>query len=132
MKDFHVSHQYHYIVQPKDLDSLNHVNNVIYLQWVQEAAIRHWEELTKDTDFSQHIWVVSRHEIDYVRQTFLGDEILIKTWVGHTEGSLSIRHVEMYRDNKLICKTQTHWRLLNAKTFKPTNIPIEIMELLTL
>jgi len=122
--------EYTYIVQPADIDILNHVNNVVYLQYVQDAAIRHWTELTRDHKFDAFVWVVGRHEIDYIRPALLGDELLIKTWVGKTEGSYSIRHVEVYKDAKLITRTQTTWRLLDVKTFKSVNIPDTILELL--
>ena len=114
-------------VQADDIDQLNHVNNVVYVQWVQEAALKHWYSLTKKIDTSQYIWVVARHEIDYLRQVFLNDELTIKTWIGETKGSLSIRHVEFYKNNKIVCRAQTHWRFLSASTFKPESIPEEIL-----
>ena len=123
------SFDYSYTVQANDIDQLNHVNNVVYLQWVQEAALKHWNSLTKDIDTSEYIWVVVRHEIDYLRQAFFGDELTIKTWIGKSEGSLSIRHVEIFRDNKIICRAQTQWRFLSAQTFRPMTIPDEILSI---
>ncbi|PID68212.1 MAG: thioesterase [Flavobacteriia bacterium] len=120
---------YLYTVKASDLDHLNHVNNVVYVQWVQDAAEKHWLTLTNEHNVSDYVWVVIRHEIDYLRQAFLGDELAIKTWVGQTEGSNSIRHVEVYKNNKIVCRAQTHWRLLSAKTFKPVHIPPEILNL---
>ena len=122
--------EYHYKVQPEDIDVLNHVNNVVYLQWVQEASMKHWTELTKNQKFDDYVWVVVRHEIDYIRQALLGDDLLIKTWVGKTENSFSIRHVEVYREQKIITRAATTWRLLDVKTFKPTNIPAQMLEVL--
>ena len=106
------------------------MNNVVYLQWVQEASMLHWTELTRTKKFDDYVWVVVRHEIDYIRQALLGDDLLIKTWVGKTEGSFSIRHVEVYRNQKIITRAATTWRLLDTKTFKPTNIPSEMLEIL--
>lgn len=120
---------YNYTVKSTDIDQLNHVNNVVYLQWVQEAALKHWTHLMKDVDTSDYVWVVVRHEIDYLRQAFLGDELTINTWIGKTEDSLSIRHVEIYKNNKIICRTQTYWRFLSALTFKPMTIPEEILSI---
>lgn len=122
--------EYNYRVKPSDIDQLNHVNNVIYLQWVQDAAIKHWTKLIENKNFDEYVWVVGRHEIDYIRPAFLDDELVIKTWVGKTEESYSIRHVEVYKDNKIITKTQTTWRLLDAKTFKPTPIPEKVYQIL--
>lgn len=122
--------EYSYIVKPQEIDVLNHVNNVVYLKWVQEAAIKHWTELTKNKKFDEYVWVVNRHEIDYFRPAFLNDQLTIKTWVGKTEGSTSIRHVEVYKENKLITKTLTTWRLLDAKNFKSVIIPEEVLKVL--
>lgn len=123
-------YSYTYIVKAQDIDELNHVNNVVYLQWVQEAAIRHWTKLTENQKFEDFVWVVSRHEIDYIRPSFLHDELTIITWVGETEGSVSVRHVEVFKNDKIITKTRTTWRLLDSKTFKPVAIPKEMLQIL--
>lgn len=121
---------FQYTVPKEDIDELNHVNNVVYLQWVQNAAIKHWNQLTEKQKFDDYVWVVARHEIDYIRPAFLGDEITIQTWVGETFDSTSIRWVEVYKNDKIITKTRTTWRLLNAKTLKPTDIPEEMYKIL--
>ncbi len=122
--------EYQYQVEPKDIDALHHVNNVVYLQYVQDAATKHWTELTHGKNFDAYVWVVGRHEIDYIRPALLGDVLTIKTWVGSTEGSSSVRHVAIYKNDKIITRTQTLWRLLDSKTFKPIAIPSEILEVL--
>jgi acyl-CoA thioester hydrolase len=122
--------EYSYTVPPEDIDILNHVNNVVYLQYVQDAAIRHWTELTRENKFDAYLWVVGRHEIDYMRPALLGDVLQIKTWVGKTEGSSSVRHVEVFKEGKIITRTLTTWRLLDAQTFRPVEIPQEIIKIL--
>lgn len=119
-----------YIVISEHIDDLNHVNNVVYLEWVQDIANLHWNELKKGYDTSLYVWVVIKHEIDYVRQALLGDEVLAKTWVGETGGIKSVRHIEFYKNNKLLAKAQTTFCLLDAKTFKPTRITDEILRTL--
>ncbi|MDG2074638.1 MAG: thioesterase, partial [Polaribacter sp.] len=90
----------------------------------------HWQKLTENHPLPDYIWVVSRHEIDYKGQDFLGDEIEIKTWVGDTSGIKSIRHIEFYKDQKLLVKSKTFWVLLNAKTYKPTRITENVLKVL--
>ena len=126
----HTVYSYRYTVKSTDIDILNHVNNVVYLQWVQEAAIKHWSQLTANNKFDSFVWVVGRHEIDYIRPSFVGDELEIFTWVGKTEGSTSIRHVEIYKDKKVITKSLTVWRLLHAQTFKLVEIPLDMLKIL--
>ena len=119
-----------YTVIASDIDELNHVNNVVYLSWIQNIANLHWTQLKQDQDTSAYVWVVIRHEIDYIGQALLGDSIVAKTWVGETGCIRSIRHVEFYKNNKLIVKAQTTFCLVNSKTFKPTRITDQILMML--
>ena len=119
-----------YTVIASDIDELNNVNNVVYLSWIQNIANLHWTQLKQDQDTSAYVWVVIRHEIDYIGQALLGDSIVAKTWVGETGGIRSIRHVEFYKNNKLIVKAQTTFCLVNSKTFKPTRITDQILMML--
>ena len=117
-------------VVSKEIDELNHVNNVVYVQWVQDVAKLHWEELTKYVSDNNYIWVVLKHEIDYKNQAALGDVVTLKTWVGETAGVKSVRHVDIYKDDILLVTAKTTWCLLNSKTFKPTRITENITNLL--
>ena len=119
-----------YTVVTSNIDELNHVNNVVYLQWIQDIANLHWNELKQGVDTAAYVWVVIRHEIDYLNQALLSDTLLAKTWVGKTAGLKSIRHVEFYRNNKLLVKAQTTFCLLHAKSFKPMRITDEILAML--
>lgn len=113
-----------------EIDEYKHVNNVVYLQWMQEIANQHWLQLTKNIATPNYVWFVIRHEIDYKNQAILGDEIVIKTWVGKTEGIKSVRHFEMFKGKTLLVTSQTTFCLLDAKTLKPKRIPKEITNLL--
>lgn len=120
-----------YIVEASHIDELNHVNNVVYLEWIQDIANLHWAQLKEGHDTSKYVWVVIRHEIDYLRQAHLKDTILVKTWVGATGGIKSVRHIEFYKNGKLLVKSQTTFCLLDANTFKPTRITDEVLRTLT-
>ena len=117
-------------VSNQDIDELNHVNNVVYLQWVQDIANQHWSQLKEGHDTSDYVWVVLRHELDYSGQAGLGDQITVKTWVGETAGIKSVRHVEFYKDDKLLVKAKTFWCLVDAKTLRPKRITGDILNVL--
>lgn len=119
-------------VTRQDIDELNHVNNVVYLQWVQDIANAHWNQLKEGHDTSEYVWVVLRHELDYSGQAGLGDVITVKTWVGETAGIKSVRHVEFYKDNSLLVKAKTFWCLVDAKTLRPKRITGDILHVLGL
>lgn len=117
-------------VSDKNLDNLQHVNNLVYVKWMDDIAISHWNYLTKNNPLPQYVWVVMRHEIDYLKQAFLGDEVTVKTWVGETKGITSIRFMEFYKKNTLLVKAKTTWAMLNAKTNKPTIIRENVLKVL--
>lgn len=115
-------------VQEGDLDDLNHVNNVRYVQWMQDIAKEHWQAKTPEELVNTTVWVVLTHHITYKSAAKLNDNILIKTYIAKSKGPVSVRVVEMYnKENKqLLVKSKTEWCLLNSETFKPMRISPEI------
>ena len=69
------SFEFNFYVKEAEIDDLNHVNNVNYLNWVQHAANKHWALLSNSEIDSEFVWVVLRHEIDYISPAFLNDKI---------------------------------------------------------
>ena len=118
-------------VTKDDIDELNHVNNVRYVQWVNDAAKLHWQQNTSNRITDAYYWVVISHHIDYKSSAFLNDVITLKTYVTKSEGVTSTRIVEMYnsKSNKLLVKSETNWCLIDAKTNRPTRITDEIVKL---
>lgn len=114
-------------VSEADLDDLKHVNNVVYLQWVQRVAGMHW--FSKAGRNHGVLWVVRKHEIEYFKPAFLGDLLQLKTWVESMEGIVSLRKVAVYRGETLICSCTSHWVMLDEKTLRPRRIPDVIAQL---
>lgn len=117
-------------VSSEDIDTLDHVNNLVYVKWMDKIATTHWAYLTKENPLPQYVWVVMRHVIDYLKQATLGDEITVKTWVGETKGITSIRFMEFYKNETLLVKAKTTWVMLDAKTHKPTRIRENVLNVL--
>lgn len=120
--------EYKLSITKEDIDQNDHVNNVVYLKWVQDAAIAHWNAVSTDQMKEENVWVISRHEIDYLNSCFLNDEIIAKTWVGQTEGVRSVRHVGIHNKTtgKIAAKIATTWILLEPKTIRPKRISEEL------
>jgi acyl-CoA thioester hydrolase len=112
------------------IDTLQHVNNAVYVQWMEIVATKHWAFLNEKQSLTEFVWVVMKHEIDYKNQAFLGDEIIAKTWVGETKGVTSVRHIEFYKGDTLLVSAKTIWAMLNAKTKKPTRIRENVLRIL--
>lgn len=115
-------------VQPDDIDGQNHVNNTVYLRWVQDVANAHWKSLA-GADAQETIgWVVVRHEIDYKMPANLGDEIVLRTWVGQASRLKFERFTEIKRkaDGRLLAQARTLWVPIDANTGKPTRVSADV------
>jgi acyl-CoA thioester hydrolase len=115
-------------VEPADIDGLSHVNNVVYLRWVQDIAVAHWRAVASAADQEKYLWIIVRHEIDYKQPARLGDMILAKTWVGAATRIKFDRHTEMRRasDGVLLAKARTVWCPIDARTGKVVGVSAEV------
>ena len=118
-------------VQPEHLDNINHVNNVIYVQWMQDIASMHWEAFASEKLKEEILWMIKRHEIDYYNQAFLNDELLMTTWTGEFTNVTWKRHYEITRpaDNKKIITAASVWITLDRKTQRPRRIDDELINM---
>lgn len=118
-------------VSASDIDELDHVNNIVYLRWVQEAASAHWAVLSNAGINEKYVWVVLRHEIDYLQPALLHDTIRVLTWVGKNAGAKSERHTQLYNavTGKKLAEAVTTWCLLDAVTMRPRRIEADVLSL---
>ena len=113
-----------------DIDEQNHVNNTVYLRWVQEVATAHWKSLASAEAQKAIGWIVLRHEIDYKSAASLGDEIVLRTWVGEATRLKFERFTEVRRkvDNVLLAQARTLWVPVDSRTGKPMRVSAEVRE----
>ncbi|MDF0705945.1 MAG: acyl-ACP thioesterase domain-containing protein [Bacteroidota bacterium] len=118
-------------VIPSDLDELNHVNNIRYVEWIQDISKKHWTHVTTDKIQESMVWVVRNHNITYHKSAILGNTILINTFIQSNKGPISTRVVEIKNKdtNELLVKGITEWCLLDAQTFRPKRVPEEVQTL---
>ena len=118
-------------IHPSDIDENSHVNNICYLKWVQEVAIAHWNSVATKEMNEQYMWVVSRHEIDYLKQAYIHNKLIAKTWVVEPDGAKSFRYVDIYdlETNTIIAKIKTTWYLLDSKTKRPKRIDADLINI---
>lgn len=116
-------------VQESDIDELGHVNNVVYLRYVQEVAAAHWEAKTPEAIKKSYLWVVLRHEIDYHKPAFAGEDLVGYTWVGEHTGPKIERFVSLYKEgsDKPLAEAKTTWCLLDAESMRPKRITEEVL-----
>jgi len=113
-----------------DIDEQNHVNNTVYLRWIQEVATAHWQAIASSEAQEGIGWVVLRHEIDYKAPAGLGDDLILRTWVGKATRLTFERLTEILRssDGQLLSKARTLWCPINAQTGRPVRVPVDVRE----
>ena len=110
---------------PGHIDELGHVNNAVWVQWVQQVAVAHWESLANPAHKDAYFWVVVRHEIDYLRPAFEGDRVTARTWVGEApKGARFDRFVEFTgADGKSCVRAHTVWAIVDRASQRPIRVP---------
>jgi len=112
-----------------DIDELGHVSNLVYLRWVLEVAMAHSRSL--GWDHAEYralgaVFVVRRHEIDYLGQVTLGQTLSAETWVDDWKLASCIRKTELVRDGRVVARAQTQWAMMSFATGRPVKIPDDI------
>lgn len=116
-------------VEASDIDELQHVNNVVYFTYLQQAAMAHWYTSVPSELSDSMRWVVKKHEIEYFKSAFLDDEIIVKTWVENFTGVSSDRHYEIYKSGILLVKARTLWVALDSVSMRPKRVPAHLWEM---
>ena len=118
-------------VSPADIDRLNHVNNTVYVRWVQDVAAAHWFAAAPPEDQAGLVWMVVRHEIDYLSPAVAGDELVLRTWIGAAAGLRFDRHTEILRaaDRKVLAKARTVWVPIDPATGRPKRVPDRVRKM---
>ncbi len=120
----------HRIVAPAGaIDELGHVNNAVWVQWIQQVAVAHWDAVAPTAHKDAYYWVVIRHEIDYLRAAFEGDRIIARTWVGEApKGAKFDRHMEFLGNDGRVCvRSRTDWAIIDKAFGRPIRVPAEVV-----
>ncbi len=116
--------------QPADIDELGHVNNAAFVRWIQDMATAHWEAVAPPEHRDLYVWVVTRHEIDYLGAVGPGETVTGRTWVGEApRGARFDRHVEFTgADGRPRVRAKTTWAIIDKASGRPIRVPREVAE----
>jgi len=112
------------------IDENGHVNNVTYVQWMQDIAVEHYSAIGGiEAQGPDATWVVREHKVEYLLPAFAGEEIEIRTWVENIRRVRSLRKYEFVRkvDGKILVKGETDWVFMDVKTGSPRAVPEEVI-----
>ncbi len=114
---------------PEHIDVLGHVNNAVWVAWIQDVATAHWFEAARPEYHDAFVWVVVRHEIDYLRSVSAGETVTARTWIaGAPKGARVQRLMEFIgADGKARVRATTTWVILDKATGRPVRVPQEVI-----
>ena len=115
--------------QPDDIDELGHVNNAVWVRWIQDLALAHWYALAAPAHQEAYFWVVTRHEIDYLRAVGPGETVTGRTWVPEPpRGARCDRMMEFTgADGKPRIRAKTTWAIVEKATGRPIRVPADVI-----
>jgi len=123
---------YRITIPTSAVDENGHVNNVMYVQWMQDIALKHFDFIggTAITLASRAMWVIREHRIEYLLPAFSGEEIEVRTWVENIRQVRLLRKYQFIKtsDEKLLVRGETDWVHVDGSTGKPSRIPSDILE----
>jgi acyl-CoA thioester hydrolase len=113
---------------PADIDELGHVNNAVWVRWIQDMATAHWNAVADPEHVAAYIWVVTRHEIDYRGNVALGENVTGRTWIeAAPKGAQFDRRVEFLNGaGKVIVSANTTWAMLDKASGRLVRVRPEI------
>ena len=119
-----------YVALPEHIDALGHVNNTVWVQWIQDMATAHWDAVARPEDRAAFFWVVVRHEIDYRGNVAEGESVTATTWIeGEAQGAKSLRRVEFTdASGKRLVSAATSWAMLDRATGRLARVRPEVLE----
>lgn len=114
-------------IDPADIDFMGHVNNAIYLKWVQEAVVGHWQKLAPPHAVAKHLWVALKHEITYRKPAFLDDEVFASVVLEQIQGARAFYATVIKRGEEILAEVQSSWCCLDSETLRPARIGQDIV-----
>ena len=115
-------HQHIIRILPEDIDFMGHVNNAVYLKWVQDAVIGYWQNVAPAEAVAQHLWVALKHEITYRAPAFLDDNVLADVVATGVQGSRAFFTTLIQRGDTILAEVKSSWCCLDTATRRPARI----------
>ena len=114
-------------IEPGDIDFMGHVNNSVYLKWVQEAVVAYWRKVAPADAVARHLWVAIRHEITYRRPAFLDDALAASVVAEGVQGARAFFRTLITRGEDVLAEVKSSWCCLDAATLRPARLARDVV-----
>jgi len=121
------AHEYRIDITPDDIDHMGHVNNAVYLKWVQAAVVNYWERVAPPEAVAQHLWVALKHEITYRRPAFLDDGVVAQVIAEQAQGARALFSTLIKRGEEVLAEVKSSWCCLDAATKRPARLAKDVI-----
>jgi acyl-CoA thioester hydrolase len=121
-------HSLSFTAGPEHIDELGHVNNAVWVGWVQDIATAHWSSVAAPAHQAAYVWVVTRHEIDYRGNIGPGESVTAETFIPQPPtGARFERRVDFRdRNGKLIVSAKTTWAIIDRASGRILRVPKDV------
>ena len=120
-------YRYAVAIDPSDIDHMGHVNNSVYLKWVQDAVVDYWRSIAPPDAVAKHLWVALKHEISYRRPTFLADIVVAEVIAEKVEGARAYFATVVKRGGEVLSEVRSTWCCLDATTQRPARLARDVI-----
>ena len=112
---------------PEHIDFMGHVNNAVYLKWVQDAVISYWQNVAPPEAVAQHLWVALKHEITYRRPAFLDDQVIATVILEKVQGARAFYETVIRRGEEVLAEVKSSWCCIDAETLRPARLASDVV-----
>ena len=114
-------------IAPGDIDHMGHVNNSVYLKWVQDAVVGYWQAIAPAEAVAAHLWVALKHEITYRRPAFLDDIVVADVIAEKVQGARAFFSTVIRRGEDVVAEVTSCWCCLDSVTRKPARLAGDVV-----
>ncbi|MEG3126152.1 acyl-CoA thioesterase [Sphingomonas sp. GB1N7] len=115
-------------IRAEDIDHMGHVNNAVYLRWVQDAVVDYWTSVAPEGAVAAHLWVATRHEISYLRPALLGDTVVARVVTRSIRGARVFFDTVFERGVDVVASVTSTWCCLDSSTLRPSRLAIDVAD----
>ncbi len=115
-------------IQEDDIDHMGHVNNSVYLKWVQDAVVDFWESVAPPEAVARHLWIALQHEIKYLKPTFLDDVVVADVVAERVQGARAMFTTVIKRGETVLAEVKSTWCCLDAVSKRPARLARDVVE----